>query len=339
MSSDRPLILGDSYFPAGIFAAAFAARSLDADAVTVTATEHPSWSLDGVAETEGDPAEVAELLRGRRIVALHGAPVTRAVLEACPELAYVGCARGGPVNIDLAAAREHGVVVGVSPGKNAAAVADYTIGVIVTAIRRIPEGARDVVELAATGGRIAESAFEGARWFSGELAGTTVGLVGLGRVARLVAERATALGMRVAAFDPYVTEPPAGVELVADLDELLRGSRVVSLHARATAENRHLLGERELSLLPPDAIVVNSARESLLDEHALLAALRAGRLAGAALDVCEPDGPWRELAAEPRVVLTPHIAGATRETLRRGADMIAADVAEFLAGRPPRWIA
>jgi D-3-phosphoglycerate dehydrogenase len=333
----RPLVIGDSYFPAEVLAAAYAARGVEVDHVTVRPVE-ATWPLDGVSESEGDPAEVAELIRGRAVVAVHGAPLTRQVFEASPGLRLIGCARGGPVNIDLAAAREHEVLVTLSPGKNAAAVADYTIGAIVSAVRRIPASAREVLDAARSGGAIAESTFEGARWFSRELAGTTLGLVGLGRVGALVARLASGLGMSVAAFDPYVQTPPPGVELVGDLDALLTRSQVLSLHARATPGNRHLIGARELGLLPPGALIVNSARESLLDEHALLAALRSGGLGGAALDVVEPDGPWRELAEDPRVVLTPHIAGATVETLRRGAEMIAEDAAAFLAGREPRWI-
>lgn len=337
MPDHRTLVIGDSYMTADVFTDAFARRGLAADAVTMTLAA-PTWSTETIHEFEGDPAEVARLAAGYDVVAFHAAPVTAEVIAALPGLRLLACARGGPVNVDLAAARANDVRVTTTPGKNAEAVADLTIGFLISLIRNVPASLRDVDARVADGRPLAESTFEGARWFGREVAGLRLGLIGYGNVARLVAARAVALGATVAAYDPFVDRTAVeGVEIVDELDDLLRRSDVVSVHARATAENRHLIGERELALLSPGSFLINTARESLVDESAMLAALRSGRLAGVALDVNEPDGPWRDLVAEPNLILTPHLAGATRETLVRGADMLAAEVESFLAGRPLRW--
>ena len=333
----RILVIGDSYMPAEVFVDALRERGLESDSATITITDAPTWSVDGLRELEGDPAETSALLDGHEVLVVHGVPVSREVLEANPSLRLIACARGGPVNIDVTAAKELGMLVATTPGKNAAAVADLTIGFLISGLRNLVPSVKDVDATSASGGVIAESTFEGAKWFGREIAHRTLGLIGLGNVARLVAARANALGMTVLAFDPYVTSDVAGVERVADLDDLLARSEVVSVHARATPENRHLFDADRFARMPAGAFFINTARESLVDEQALLEALRSGHLSGAALDVCEPDGPWRELAGWPNVTITPHIAGATFETLRRGAEMLAEQILEWQAGRELRW--
>ncbi|UOE27100.1 NAD(P)-dependent oxidoreductase [Agromyces soli] len=334
-TSPRILVIGDSYMSAEVFADALDGRVDAVELRTMTPTDAPSWSLDALHEYEGDPAEVDAFIDGHEVLVVHGAPITRRVLEQNPSVRMIGCARGGPVNIDLDAAAELGVTVATTPGKNAEAVADLTIGFIITAFRNLRPALQDVDAAAAEGRAIAESAFEGARWFGSELRGARLGLIGLGHVARLVAARARALGMTVTAYDPFVADAVEGVTLAPSLEALLPEVDVLSIHARATADNRHLVGETQLGLLPEGAVLVNTARESLVDEAALLAALRSGQLRAAAMDVCEPDGPWRELVALPQVQLTPHIGGATFETLARGARMVVDRVVEHLEQREP----
>lgn len=337
MSESRILLIGDSYMSADVFARAFARRGLDADAVTV-ALDAPTWDTSRVQEFEGDPAEIARLAQGYDVIAFHAAPITEEVLAALPGLRLAGCARGGPVNVDLEAARQRGVRVTTTPGKNAEAVADLTIGFLISLVRNVPASLRDVDARIADGRPLAESTFEGARWFGREVAGLRLGLIGFGNVARLVAARARALGADVSAYDPYVDAAHVSdARIVADLDELLSQSDVVSVHARATPANRHMIGADQIARMPHGSFLINTARESLVDEAALLSGLRSGMLAGVALDVNEPDGPWRELVDEPNLILTPHLAGATRETLVRGADMLASEVQAFLAGDPLRW--
>jgi len=333
----RVLAIGDPYMPVGSFAEALA--SLGA-VVTVTQlqisrtdAEPPRTASERrLREYAGDPAEVARAATGHDVLVLHGAPVSAEVLDT-PGLRLVCCARGGPVNVDVAAATERGIPVVSTPGKNAAAVAELTIAFALMLIRGVPRASRYIID----GGMLAESAFEGREFFGREARGITLGLVGLGHVGRQVASRAVALGFTVIAHDPI---PPAvvpdGVGLVS-FHSLLAESDIVSVHARATAENRHFFGAKEFARMKPGARFINTARESLVDEAELAEALRRGHLAGAALDVVERpgDGARHPLLELPAVFITPHIGGATEETLTRGARQAADAIADMLAGRRP----
>jgi D-3-phosphoglycerate dehydrogenase / 2-oxoglutarate reductase len=245
----------------------------------------------------------------------------------------VCCARGGPVNVDVAAATERGIPVVNTPGKNAEAVAELTIAFALLVIRAVPQASR----LAQQGGGFAESVFEGREFFGREAPSLTMGLVGLGHVGRETAVRALALGFTVLACDPV---PPAivpdGVTMVP-LDTLLAESDIVSLHARASPENLRLLGAKQFARMRRGAFVINTARETLVDEAELRDALLRGHLGGAALDVVErpPAGQRHPLLDVPSVIVTPHIGGATQETLRRAAEQVGAAVSEFVNGRPP----
>ena len=218
-----------------------------------------------------------------------------------------------------------------TPGKNAPAVAEQTIAFLVMLARRFPAAQRFV----AGGGRLGASAFEGVEFFGCELAGRTLGLVGFGHVGRGVAARGRPFGLEIVVFDPFVTlGPEEGVVQVDSLLELVATADFVSLHARLTAETANLFDAAIFERMKPGAYFVNTAREGLVDEAALDRALGSGRLAGAALDVLRPhdgDGPHPLLRHE-NVVVTPHIGGATSETLRRGAHMLAAEVRRFDAG-------
>jgi D-3-phosphoglycerate dehydrogenase len=323
--------------PVTCFAEALASLS---EAVTVTQMQIDR--IDGepprtesehrLREYAGDPAEVARAAAGHDALIVHGAPVSAEALAA-PGLRLVCCARGGPVNIDVAAATEHGIPVANTPGKNAEAVADLTIAFALMLIRGVPRANRYLADR----GTFSESVFDGREFFGREAPGTVLGLVGLGHVGQNVAKRALALGFDVIAHDPV---PPAvmpqGVRLVG-LDRLITEADVVSVHARATAANRHMFSAPVFAQMKPGACFINTARESLVDEDALSEAVRSGALAGAALDVMErPAGGTRHpLVDLPQVFITPHIGGATQETLDRGARQAAAALEAILAGRRP----
>jgi D-3-phosphoglycerate dehydrogenase / 2-oxoglutarate reductase len=201
----------------------------------------------------------------------------------------------------------------------------------------VPRAARHIAD----GGAVAESNYEGAEFIGREAPGTVLGLVGLGHVGRHVATRALALGFDVIAHDPVTPDGvPDGVRLVS-LEDLLAGADLVSLHARATAANWHMFSAAAFAAMKPGAGFINTARESLVDEDALADAVRSGHLAGAALDVVErPAGGGRHpLLDLPPVFITPHIGGATQETLDRGARQAAAAVAAVLAGGRPAAVA
>jgi D-3-phosphoglycerate dehydrogenase len=339
----RILILGDSYCSAAALAGAFTA--MPGHEVTLRdVLDEPDWRPSSASELRireflGSPAQVISALDGHDVLVVQGAPVTDAVLAANPQLRLICVARGGPVNVDVGAATAAGIPVVTTPGKNAVAVAELTIACMVMLARRIPE----VVRHAAAGGELFVDNYEGAHWFGHDLAGHTLGLIGFGAIGSRVAARALAFQMTVVAHDPFVAAEviaATGCEPVS-LDELLDRSDVVSLHARATADNAGLLGREQLGRMRPGSWLINTARDTLVDESALDDALASGHLAGAALDVASPSpgGTRHRLLAHPNVMLLPHIGGATIETLANGGRMAAEEIERFARGLPLRNVA
>jgi len=253
-------------------------------------------------------------------------------LDLAPCLRFVGVCRGALNHVDLDAARARGVVVSHAPGRNAAAVAELTIGLIFALARQTSAAGRYV-----RGSGWQDPTEPYIRFRGREVAGATVGVIGLGRIGRELAYRLVALGARVLATDPAVSGArgvPAGVRLVG-LPALLRRSAFVCL----VAGGGEIVGERELALIRRDAHLVLTGDPATLDYEALIAALSAGRLAGAALDVF-PGYPLPDtdpLLALDNVILTPHLGGATSETVARHSRMIAGDLERFLRGAPLRY--
>jgi D-3-phosphoglycerate dehydrogenase len=283
-------------------------------------------------EFQGSPKELAEHMSGVEVLVVQGAPVTDEVLDASAVLKLVGCARGGPVNVDVAAVTARGLPLVNTPGKNAEAVADMTLAFLVMLAR----GFRRAQGFLEDGHQLKDN-WEGGKFMGSDLRRHTLGLVGYGQIGHRVAQRALAFGMTVLVFDPFLDiRAHDGVEQVTTLDELLARSDFVSLHSRATADNANMIDARALAVMKPGAYLVNTARESLVDEDALDAALASRRLAGAALDVVyasDAEGRHRFLRHD-NVVMTPHVGGATHETLLQGAEMIVAEIECLAAGKP-----
>jgi D-3-phosphoglycerate dehydrogenase len=333
----RVLAVADSYMPPRYFREAFAVLEpdheveyfqVDADRLFTPTTE----SELKLKEFQGSPAELVERMPEVEILVLQGAPVTAEVLEAAPELKLLCCARGGPVNVDMDAVSARGLPLVNTPGKNAEAVADQTIAFLVMLARGFPKAQRFLEE-----GNQLKDNWEGAKFMGSDLRRHTLGLVGYGQVGHRVALRALPFGMSVLVYDPYLDlDAHEAVEQVKTLDELLAASDFVSLHARATAENGNMFDAAAFAKMKPGSWFVNTARDTLVDEDALDEALASGQLAGAALDVVRTStqiGRHRLLRHE-NVIITPHIGGATRETLLQGAEMIAKEILNFAAGRP-----
>ena len=248
----------------------------------------------GLRESIGSPSSVARLMDGIEILVVQGAPVTDEVIDASPALRLVGCARGGPVNIDVAALRERGIELINTPGKNSEAVADLTIAFLVMLSRRLPE-AIDYVRR----GEELSGNFVGAQFMGRDLRGSTLGLVGYGQVGRRVATRARAFGMPLIVYDPAVRADHA--RQAQTLDELLAESDFVSLHARAPADRSTLIDARALAAMRPGACLINTAREVLIDEDALDAGTRVRPPWGSrARRVRDPGARLAITAASPR---------------------------------------
>ena len=330
----RILAVGDSFMPLSFFRKAFETlerrHQIEYIELNGPAPFVPSTASEQrLREYLGSPAEVAERMDGVQVLAVHAAPVTEELLDASSELRLVCCARGGPVNIDVDALSHRGVPLVNTPGKNAEAVADLTLAFLVMLARGLPKAMRFVNE----GGHVADN-WVGARFMGRDLRDHRLGIIGYGNVGKRVARRAAAFGMALSVYDPYVEL--GDIEQVQTIDELLSRSDFVSLHARATPDNVGLIGRDALAAMKPGSFLINTARESLVDEDALDAALASGHLAGAALDVFRQRSPGERsiLLRHKNVVLTPHIGGATSETLLQGALMIAGEIERFAAHEP-----
>jgi phosphoglycerate dehydrogenase-like enzyme len=300
---------------------------------------HEDWKVRQTIYFDG--AQFAARIRevGADVLIIEADLVHAEVLESCP-LRMIGCCRGDPVNVDLELATKKGIPVFHTPGRNADAVADLTLAFLLMLARHlapIHDTYRQGAERIAGAGDFLKMY---TRFTGMELGGRTVGLVALGAVGREVAARLVAFKAHVLAYDPYVREAPPGVELCG-IDDLLRRSDFVSLHAPVTDETRNLVSRERLALMKPTAFFVNTARAALADEDALYEMLQAGRLAGAALDVLndEPLQPGNRFLTLPNVILTPHIGGATVDVTRHQSEIVVDAIERWLRGERPRWIA
>jgi D-3-phosphoglycerate dehydrogenase len=258
------------------------------------------------------------------------APVSEDLLARYPRLKIVARRGVGFDTVDVSAVKGLGRVLTITPGCNEPTVADHTLGLMLAVGKRFLDSHRRM------------HAGEKAVVFGTELYGKTVGLVGLGRIARQVARRLKGFDTRLLAYDPFPDERvarDAGVEYVS-LEEVLKQSDFVSLHAPLSEGTRHLINAKTIEMMRPGAILVNTARGELVDDAALLTALKAGRLGGAGLDVlgserdASLEGITRELLALPNVVCTQHTGGSSHEGLAR-ANMLAAQcVIAALENRP-----
>ncbi|MDO9377628.1 MAG: 2-hydroxyacid dehydrogenase [Nocardioidaceae bacterium] len=311
-------------------------RPVEVRELTLPWPIEPFGPVGEVDEASGTEEQLVEALQGVEVCLTQMAPLTERVLEACPDLRMFGVSRGGPVNANLDAATAHGVTVTYAPGRNAPATAEHTLGLILAAARRIPATDADLHAGTWRGDYYAYDSV------GPELGSSTVGLVGFGAIGRRVARMLQGFGARVLVHDPFVdADQLAGLAEPVDLDELLASSDVVTLHARATAETAGMIGAEQIAAMRPGSVLVNCARGTLLDADALCDALDRGHLFGAALDVfpVEPIPAGSRLLTTPGLVLTPHLAGASKQTALRAAQILGADVARYARGAVPEHVA
>ncbi len=288
----------------------------------------PFRSIAEVREASGSEEAMIEALEGCSICIAHHAPLTKRIIASSPELRLFVVCRGGPVNANLGAATDAGILVGFTPGRNAVATAEFTVATALAAVRGIPRVDRGIRE----GGWPGDYTYASAGF---ELQGATCGLVGYGAIGSHVARILRGFGAKVLVFDPYTSIVPEGVEMVS-LPELLRRSQIVSLHARETPETRGMIGREQLRSMPKGSVLVNCARGALLDYKALEEELLSGHLFAAAADVFpeEPIPSDSILLQLPNFVLSPHIAGGTQGAANTAARIAGEEVARYLKGEP-----
>jgi D-3-phosphoglycerate dehydrogenase len=242
------------------------------------------------------------------VMGASGTRVTRRVIEALPELRFISKFGIGVDSVDVDAATEHGVLVANTPEESqVTTVCEHAIALMLALKKQLLVWTPEFMRRGGWRGTV----------FSSSMLGTTVGIVGLGRIGRGVAERLAGWGVRVLAHDPFVNAAPSGVTLT-DLPTLLESSDVVTLHATPTADNRHLIDRQAFARMKPTAILINTGRGSLVDYVALRQALASGAIAGAALDVYEREPPDAAdpLFSMPNVICTPHVAAWTWDGLQ-----------------------
>jgi D-3-phosphoglycerate dehydrogenase len=329
------LAISDAYIPSHVMQQGLAGLGELGVDVEVRRWEHATLvqlqQANLVIERDGPeaialPAEVTREVDAFDVVVVQFAPLGRRFLEAAARLKVIGVLRGGTENVDVQWATERGITVLNTPGRNARAVAECALGMILSEIRNI---ARSHACLKRGDWR---RTFPNSAAIP-ELCGKTVGLIGYGAVGRLVAGYLHAFGSRIVAHDPFAGGDPTPAVLV-DLETLLRESDVVSIHARLTPQTHHLVGERELALMKPTAVLVNTARSGLIDEAALVRALAERRIMGAALDVfdTEPLPPDHPLVELDNVTITPHLAGSTIDAFRNSPKLMAEHLTRMLKG-------
>ena len=271
-----------------------------------------------------DPDTLAGRAEDADIAVISNLPFKKEVMERCPKLKMLSVAFTGVDHVDMDYCRERGILVSNCAGYSNTAVSELVFGLALSLYRRIIECDRAVRAGKDKTGLVGL-----------ELSGKKFGIIGMGAIGTRTAQLAKAFGCEVLGFN----RSPRQIEGVrmTDLDTLLSECDIVSLHVPLTDETRGLIGERELSLMKPDAVLINTARGPVVDSRALAAALKEGRLAGAAVDVYETEPPIAQdhpLLTAPNVTATPHVAFATKEALYQRAAIVFDNVAGYLDGKP-----
>jgi D-3-phosphoglycerate dehydrogenase len=338
------VIIGDNFMRSDFFAKALRERcpegSLDIASYDLPWPDEPMEhgyaieGMNGLKEYMGSADDTIRMIDDAEILVTQLAPMSGAMMDRLPKLKFIAVSRGGPVNIDIGAARDRGVVVVNTPGRNASAVAEFAIGAIIAETRLITRG-HDALRRGEWRGDLYRADVTGR-----EMSELTVGLVGYGEIGTRIAKLLKPFGCRILVTDPYVqisaSDRNDGIEQVS-LDRLLTEADVVTLHARVTPETTHMINRDTLAKMKRGAILINTARGPLVDYDALHEALAGGHLHGAMLETfgIEPVPADWPLLKLPNVTLTPHIAGASVKTITNAAGKAAEEVRRYLAGEPP----
>ncbi len=279
--------------------------------------------------------DLIEAVRGAEAIVTHVTPVNKAMLDAAQSLKYIGCLRTGTEHIDLDVCNERGITVFNAEGRNAVAVADQTVALMLCEMRNIARG---------------HAAMMSGKWvkmfpnvmYSHDMRNCTVGIIGVGKIGTLVAERLKGFGCKILGCDLFLSDEEVlkrGCDEAVSKDELLARSDFVTMHMVYKEGDAPLIGADELSKMKKTAVLINCARAGLVDTEALISALKENRIGGAAVDVFDPeplpeDHPFLSL---PNVTLTPHSAGTTIDAFANSVVIVMEQFGRILQGGEPRW--
>ena len=293
-----------------------------ADSLPTTAADAlraAGWTVD--TKSGRKPDELArDLANADALIVRSATQVTAHLIEAAPKLRVIARAGTGVDNVDVPAATARGILVMNAAGANSISVAELAVGLMLAMARAIP----------AADASMKQGVWDKKRFMGTELRGKVLGLVGFGRIGREVAARARAFGMEAIAFDPFIASRAADVPLV-ELNDLLARSDFISLHVPALPETRHMINAGSLARMKKGVRIVNTARGELIDDTALVDAIKSGHVGGAALDVFDPEPPTdNRLTSLPQVIATPHIAASTIEGQELVGNETALQVRDYL---------
>jgi D-3-phosphoglycerate dehydrogenase len=311
------------------------------------------WVKDGVFLPD---EELIKILHDAEIFILEFEQIGANIINACPNLKLIICARGNPINIDRASCTSKGIPLAYTPGRNANSVAEYTIGAMISLIRNISRSNREILN-----GRFLGEAKENifdvdyrddTVWSMGmpdqnpyteykgmEVFGKTFGMIGYGAISKRLSKILNAMGMKVITYDPYVSKELIdndNVKIVS-LERVLSESDILSINCKVTEETKGMIGKNEISLIKPSAYIINTARAVIIEQKALIDALIEKRIAGAVLDVFweEPLPSNHPLLKMDNVLITPHIAGASIDVPVQHSLMVLEEVQNFINQKPP----
>lgn len=270
------------------------------------------------------PDHVIEAVKDADIILTQFCPVNAQVLETAKKLKYIGVMRAGYENVNVELAKEMGITVFNTPGRNAHSVSDFTVGMMISEARNIARG---------------HFGIKNGDWIRSypnsdsipDFSERTVGIIGFGEIGKLVAKKLTGFDVNILVYDPYYK----GTDYkTVSLEELMKESDFVTLHARLTPETERMLGEKEFSLMKQTAYFINTSRSALVDEGALYNALKENRIAGAAIDVFDMEPPSIDypLVTLPNVTLTPHMAGGSQDAFRNTPKRLSRDMIKAIDG-------
>lgn len=276
------------------------------------------------------PAEILEAVKEADILITQFFPVGKELIDACPNLKTIGVLRAGVENVNVEYAKEKGIEVFHAIGRNAHSVSDFTVGAIICEARNIARG---------------HAGIKNGQWIRNysnngmipDLCEKTVGIIGYGEIGRLVAKKLSGFDMNLLVYDPFYH----GNDIkTVSLEELMKQSDFVTLHARLTAENEHMIDARLLSMMKPTAYIINTSRSGLIDEAALVEVLKEKKIAGAFLDVFDHEPPAIDdpLVQLDNVTLTPHMAGGSNDAFLNTPKLMANALAEHMSSKSSRFL-